>query len=75
MIIAGKHEYPAMKKSVFELIKTLADAKGGILNLGKGSRMATEHNWALTKPELFAQTLRAWIEDKPLPEQIEEIFD
>jgi pimeloyl-ACP methyl ester carboxylesterase len=73
IVIAGKNEYPAMRHSVFKLVETLADAKGGLLNLGKGSSLAAEHNWALTKPELFAQTLRAWIEDKPLPMQIEEI--
>jgi len=33
--------------------------------------MAKEHNWALTAPELFAATVRAWIENQPLPIEIE----
>ena len=33
--------------------------------------MAEEQNWALTAPELFAQIVRAWIEEKPLPLEIE----
>jgi len=29
--------------------------------------VAEEHNWSLTSPELFTQTVRAWINDQPLP--------
>ena len=73
LVIAGKNEYPAMKKSVSDLVKALDCARGGYLNFGKGSGMAAEHNWALTKPELFSQTVRSWIEDNPLPSEIVEL--
>ncbi len=73
LVIAGKHEYSAMKKSVRELAAVLPNGKGGFINLGKNSSMLNEHNWALTAPELFAQTIRAWIEEKPLPTVIEPI--
>ena len=33
--------------------------------------MAKEHNWALTSPQLFAATTRAWIENQSLPKEIE----
>lgn len=71
LVIAGQKEYGAMKQSVRDLVAALPHAKGGLVNLGKKSSMAKEHNWALTAPELFAQTIRAWIEEKPLPAEIE----
>lgn len=71
LVIAGEKEYGAMKKSVHDLVAALPHAKGGLVNLGRKSSMAQEHNWALTAPELFAQTIRAWIEEKPLPADIQ----
>ena len=73
LVIAGQKEYSAMKQSVRDLVAALPNAKGGLLNLGKSSSMAKEHNWALTAPELFAQTVQAWIEEKPLPPEIENL--
>lgn len=73
LVIAGQKEYAAMKQSVRDLVAALPRAKGGFLNLGKSSSMAKEHNWALTAPELFAQTVRAWIEEKLLPLGIEDL--
>jgi len=70
LVIAGQKEYGAMKQSVRDLVAALPHAKGGLINLGKKSSMAKEHNWALTAPELFAKTIRAWIEEKPLPTEI-----
>jgi hypothetical protein len=32
--------------------------------------LAEEHNWNLTAPELFTQTVRAWINDQPLPVEL-----
>ena len=73
LAVAGRREYGAMKESVRDLVKVLPHARGGFVNLGKGSSMAKEHSWALTAPELFAQTVRAWIEEKPLPKEIEPL--
>ncbi len=73
LVIAGQKEYPAMKQSVRDLVAALPHAKGALVNLGKESSMAKEHNWALTAPELFAKTIRAWIEEKPLPLEIEGV--
>jgi len=72
LVLAGKKEYAAMKQSVRDLVLALPNAKGGLINLGKKFSMANEHNWALATPELFAQTVRAWIEGKSLPMEIEE---
>ena len=73
LVIAGQKEYPAMKQSMRDLVAALPHAKGALVNLGKESSMAKEHNWALTAPELFAKTIRAWIEEKPLPLEIEGV--
>jgi pimeloyl-ACP methyl ester carboxylesterase len=70
LVIAGRREYGAMKQSVRDLAAVLPHARGGFINLGKNASMAKEHNWALTAPGLFAQTVRAWIEEKPLPKEI-----
>jgi pimeloyl-ACP methyl ester carboxylesterase len=73
LVLAGQKEYPAMKQSVRDLVAALPRAKGALINLAKKSSMAKEHSWALTAPELFAQTIRAWIEEKPLPAEIEDM--
>jgi len=75
LVVAGVKEYPAMKRSVQDLVSVLQNARGGYVNLGKGSSLAKEHNWALTAPELFAATLRSFIEGKPLPPVIEGMQD
>jgi pimeloyl-ACP methyl ester carboxylesterase len=71
LALAGKHEYRAMKESVRDLIRVLPNAQAGWINLGKGSSRAREHNWALHAPEVFAQTVRGWIKETPLPGEIE----
>ena len=71
LVLAGKKEYAAMKQSVRDLVAALPNAKGGMINLGKKYSMANEHNWALATPELFAQTVRAWLEEKNMPREIE----
>jgi hypothetical protein len=35
--------------------------------------MAQEHNWSMNAPELFTLTVRAWMEDMPLPDEIMEM--
>ncbi len=75
LVIAGKKESGAMKQSVRDLAAILPGAKGVFLNLGKNSSAAKEHNWALTNPRLFAQTVRAWIDEKPLPAELESLDD
>ncbi|RPJ51416.1 MAG: alpha/beta hydrolase [Chloroflexi bacterium] len=70
LVITGAKEYNAMKESARELAAALPRAKAVQISLGKGSSLAAEHNWALTAPDLFARTVRAWITGTPLPEQL-----
>lgn len=70
LIVVGHKEYTAMHRSARELAQALPQAKAVELNLGRSASLAREHNWALTVPELFAETVRAWIEDQPLPPEL-----
>lgn len=73
LALAGKKEYAAMKESVRDLVRALPNARGGLVNLGRGSRLPEEHNWALSAPDIFAATVRAWMNELPLPSEIELI--
>ena len=70
LVAAGEHEYPAMQDSARDLLQALPNARGALIDLGKGSTLAQEHNWALTAPEAFASTVRAWPTGAPLPAQL-----
>lgn len=70
LVVVGNKEYRAMKMSGLDLLKVLPKARGVMVNLGAGSSLAKEHNWAMTAPDLFSTTVRAWIEDRPLPEAL-----
>lgn len=70
LVIAGKREYAVMHASAQQLAAALPNAHYRLIDLGKGASMAKEHNWAMTAPDLFAQTVRSFIEDHEIPEVI-----
>jgi len=70
LVVAGAKEYPAMLQSARDLLQALPAARGMLIDLGKQGSLAKEHNWALTAPEIFAATVRAWVSNQPLPEQL-----
>jgi pimeloyl-ACP methyl ester carboxylesterase len=72
LVVCGNKEYAAMKQSAKLLATTLPNAKQATLDLGKKSSMASEHNWALTAPKLFAETVRAWAKNAPLPAEFKQ---
>jgi pimeloyl-ACP methyl ester carboxylesterase len=67
LVVVGSKEYAAMKESARDLVAALPNARGYTVSLGQGASLAQEHNWALNAPEIFAATVRAWIEGQPLP--------
>jgi pimeloyl-ACP methyl ester carboxylesterase len=71
LVIAGQKEHAAMKQSVRDITASLPCAEGAIFDLDKSR--AAEHNWGVTSPELFARTVRAWIEEKPLPQELTDM--
>jgi len=68
LVVCGAKEYRAMKESAHELAQTLPNAVEARLSLGPKARLADEHNWALTAPDLFSRTLLAWFKAEPLPD-------
>lgn len=70
LVLAGRKEYAAMQASARDLAAALPHATLAWLDLGPEASLAQEHNWPLTAPELFARTLRAWVEGTPLPDAI-----
>jgi pimeloyl-ACP methyl ester carboxylesterase len=67
LILCGSHEYKAMKDSAHALASKLNDSQRYQINLGQGSSLASEHNWAMTAPQAFADAIRNWLTGQPLP--------
>lgn len=63
LVAAGEHDRGAAQRSADLLACTLPRAERRLV-LGVGA------NWPLVSPELFAATVRAWIEDDPLPTRL-----
>ncbi len=70
LVVCGEKEYKEMKASAADLVQALPHACGALVSLGRGSSLAKEHGWALTAPELFNKTVKAWVEDQPLPAEL-----
>lgn len=68
LILCGSHEYKAMKDSAQAFASKLSGSQVYQINLGKGSSLASEHNWAMTAPQPFADTIRNWLSGQPLPD-------
>lgn len=67
LVLAGFHEYAVMKESARQLADALPDAQARLIDLGKGSNLRLEHNWAMNAPDSFAQAVRAFINGGDLP--------
>jgi pimeloyl-ACP methyl ester carboxylesterase len=67
LIVVGKSEYAAMRQSARDLAAAIPGARAyEVVHTHKMS-LAQEHNWNLTAPDLFNQTMRAWITGQQLP--------
>lgn len=73
LVVVGKKEYMAMKQSARDLSAALPNAHSVVVSWDEKSSLAQEHNWALNRPDLFAQTVSAWLEDKPLPAELSKL--
>ncbi len=73
LVVVGQKEYAAMKQSARDLAAALPNARAMQFSLGKRSSLAEEHNWAVTAPDAFAKTVRAWLENQPLPELLKSL--
>lgn len=60
LIVIGEKEYNVMHESARDLVKALPHASGYVAsNHG--------HAWNFENPALFTATIRAWLNDQPLP--------
>lgn len=73
LVAVGNKEYKEMQASGRDLLEALPNARGVIVSLGPKATLAQEHSWAMTAPELFTATLKAWIENRPLPGELKSL--
>jgi len=63
LVVIGQKEYKIMYQSARDLVQALPNAKGYVAQ-------GRSHNWSLESPELYAQMIRAWLTDQPLPPEL-----
>lgn len=66
LLVAGEHEHRLIRQSLVTTQAALARAQARIVP-GVG------HGWSGERPELFAQTIRAWVTDSPLPAELQTV--
>lgn len=71
LVVVGRKEYAAMHHSARDLLSALPEAKGVVVDVGRS--VAENHNWNLTAPDLFTRMVRAWLEGRPLPEELKSL--
>ncbi len=67
LIISGKNECTVIRQSAQDIASAIPNSQIYEVLHTRKLTVAEEHNWSLTTPELFTQTVRAWINDQPLP--------
>jgi pimeloyl-ACP methyl ester carboxylesterase len=70
LIVCGKNEYSAMRKSAHDLGKIIPNGQAYEVNHSEKMSLAEEHNWNMTAPDLFSQMVRAWFTGQPLPVEL-----
>lgn len=73
LVAAGKREYSVMRQSVRDIAAVMPNAKGLLVAHPNKLSTAEEHNWSLTSPDLFTRMVRAWINNRPLPDELRPV--
>ncbi len=73
LVVVGKREYAAMRQSAHDLANAMPSAQAFEVNHTRKMSLAEEHNWNLSTPNLFTQTIRSWINDQPLPSALQPL--
>ncbi|MBC7541289.1 MAG: alpha/beta hydrolase [Candidatus Sericytochromatia bacterium] len=63
LLLTGETENPLLQRAAEDLAGRLRNARSGVVQ-GVG------HAWNLAAPELFSDSLRAWLTGSPLPDRI-----
>jgi pimeloyl-ACP methyl ester carboxylesterase len=73
LVVAGRKEYKVMHQSVRAVAAAIPHAQAFLVHHTRKLSLSEQHNWSMTTPDLFTRTLRAWIEGKPLPPELQEL--
>jgi pimeloyl-ACP methyl ester carboxylesterase len=63
LITVGEREMKVIKDSAHDLAVAIASARAFVVT-GHG------HNWPVQDPSLYAQAVRAWVTNGPLPDML-----
>ncbi|MDQ2713589.1 MAG: alpha/beta hydrolase [Chloroflexota bacterium] len=63
LIVVGQKEAVVTRQAAHTMSRTLAGARGALVP-------SAGHFWNREVPDLFTQTVRAWLEDEPLPPKL-----
>jgi len=67
LVAVGGKENALAKQGAKRVVRSLKHAQGVIVP-------GVNHVWNLQAPDLFTETVRAWIEDRPLPEVLQPLI-
>lgn len=70
LAVCGHREYRAMRRSTADVAAAIPGASAYDVVHTRKLSLAQEHNWNVTEPELFTETVRDFIENRPLPEAL-----
>lgn len=66
LLVAGEQEHALIRQSLVQTQRALPQAQARIVpDVG--------HGWSGERPELFAQTIRSWMTDTPLPPELRPV--
>jgi pimeloyl-ACP methyl ester carboxylesterase len=71
LVLCGQKEYREMKDSTRAIAAALPNARAYQVTYPKDVPLREQHNWSMTHPELFTRTIRAWIEDRDFPGELQ----
>ena len=72
LVVGGRREYKVIHQSVRDIAAAIPGAQARLVHHTNKLSLSEEHNWNMTAPELFTRTVTAWIDGKPLPEELEK---
>ena len=73
LVVGGRKEYKVIHRSIKEIVAAIPGAKGYLVYHSPKMSLAEQHNWNMTAPELFNRTIQAWIEGRPLPDELKPL--
>ncbi|HVM70450.1 MAG TPA: alpha/beta fold hydrolase [Anaerolineales bacterium] len=73
LVVGGSKEYKVMRQSVRAIAAAIPGAQARLVHHIRKLSLAEEHNWNMTTPDLFTQTVRAWMEGQALPSELQEL--